>query len=57
MSSSSSRKKSYAKGKKRFWCILDADIRARNENEAAKEFLRIYGIRAARVRDVLVDQI
>jgi|GEM_PF-2396486 hypothetical protein len=51
-------KKTYAKGgKKRFWCILDADIRARNENEAAKEFLKLYGIKAARVRDILVDKV
>jgi hypothetical protein len=57
MSSSSSKKSYAAKGKKRFWCILDADIKARNENEAAKEFLRLYGIRSARVRDVLVDKI
>ncbi len=51
------KKKSSIKGKKRFWCILDADIRARNEREAAREFLRLYGIHAASVRDVLVEDV
>jgi hypothetical protein len=51
----SSRKKS--KSQKRFWCILDADIHAKNESEAAKEFLRLYGIHAARVQDVLVEDV
>ncbi len=42
-------------GQKRFWCILDADIHAKNEREAAKEFLRLYGIHSASVKDVLVE--
>ena len=48
------KKKSGSK-QRRFWCILDADIHAINEREAAKEFLRLYGIHAASVRDVLVE--
>ncbi len=40
---------------RRFWCILDADIHAKNEREAAKEFLKLYGIHSASVRDVLVE--
>jgi hypothetical protein len=40
---------------KRFWCILDADIHAKNGREAAKEFLRLYGIHSASVRDILVE--
>ncbi len=42
-------------GQKRFWCILDADIHAKNEQEAAKEFLKLYGIHSASVRDILVE--
>ena len=45
------------KSQRRFWCILDADISAKNENEAAKEFLRLYGIHFASVRDVLVEDV
>ncbi len=45
------------KGQKRFWCILDADIHAKNEREAAKEFLKLYGIHSASVRDVLVEDV
>jgi len=50
-------KKSSKKGnnQRRFWCILDADIHAKNEREAAKEFLRLYGIHSASIRDVLVE--
>ena len=50
-------KKSSTKSQKRFWCILDADIHAKNEKEAAKEFLRLYGIHAANVRDILVETV
>lgn len=51
-----SKKKSISSNKqRRFWCILDADIHARNGQEAAKEFLRLYGIRSASVRDILVE--
>jgi len=42
-------------GQRRFWCILDADIHAKNEREAAKEFLKLYGIHSASPRDVLVE--
>jgi len=49
------KKSSKKSSQKRFWCILDADIHAKNEREAAKEFLRLYGIHSARVTDVLVE--
>jgi hypothetical protein len=49
------KKSSKKSSQKRFWCILDADIHARNEREAAKEFLKLYGIHSASVRDVLVE--
>ena len=51
------KKSSTKKSQKRFWCILDADIHAKNEKEAAKEFLRLYGIRSANVRDILVENV
>ncbi len=51
------KKKSIKRGQKRFWCILDADIKAKNENEAAREFLKLYGIHAAKVRDILVEDV
>jgi hypothetical protein len=51
----SSKKSGSSGGQKRFWCILDADIHAKNGREAAKEFLRLYGIHSASVRDVLVE--
>lgn len=51
----SSKKVSSRSKQKRFWCILDADIHARNEREAAKEFLRLYGIHSASVLDILVE--
>jgi len=50
-----SQKKVHGKQQRRFWCILDADIHAKNGREAAKEFLRLYGIHAASVTDVLVE--
>jgi hypothetical protein len=51
------KKSSAKKNQKRFWCILDADIHAKNEREAAKEFLRLYGIHSANVRDILVEDV
>jgi hypothetical protein len=48
-------KRSSNNKQRRFWCILDADIKAKNGQEAAKEFLRLYGIHAASVRDILVE--
>lgn len=51
------KKTSSKKNQKRFWCILDADIQARNEREAAIEFLRLYGIHSANVRDILVEDV